>query len=368
MAREGTTSDATVSGGAILGQGTYGCAFSPPLKCRGKPKNPMNLVKRRVGKLTNEFDAYWEMKITETLRKNQLAQNYFILIEESCDPDSRDTQDDPDLPKCKALKGKKITTFKQITMPFGGIALPMASLHPIDFDIFSFTRHLLEAGSILLLSGIVHMDLHPGNIVMDQYMVPRIIDFGLSLIPGAVDAQQMAAIRRSPEFHFDQEPPEVSLLWAVLADVADEDTPDDIIRDKKAFRDIEAFTQSKSAATELEIFSNKSKSLKEKDALLFMQTYWPQYDAWSIGVVLLRVLKQLSIYKNFQFNPTYVNNKEVLEKVVKGLLEPNPMKRTDAIEALSVLMSDPHGEKESDSYVLNELAAEWLAQRRQQKV
>jgi serine/threonine protein kinase len=352
------------TGGALIGEGVYGCAFTPPLKCRGKPKNPTNLVKRRVGKLTNDYDAYWEMTITQHLAKQPLAKNYFILIEEECVPDNRDEQDEPDLGDCQAIQGRKIKTFKQLTMSYGGTPLSMTQFNVAKFDIMSFTQHLLEAGSLLLLSRIVHSDIHAGNIVIDEFYVPRLIDFGMAIIPETLDRNSFEFLRRQPDFQFNQEPPEMSYFWAASAEVTDAETPYDIVNDKKVFKDIEGVLGNRSPATEIEIFVSKSKAIQQKNGISLIKTYWPQYDAWSIGCILVQLLRSLTMYREFQQNPTYANNKELLEKVLKGLTEANPMKRMDTIEALSVLMG---GGAAAESFVLTELAGEWLSQRKTQR-
>ena len=123
-----------IKGGALLGQGVYGCAFSPPLKCRGKPVATKNIVERRVGKVTTDFDAYWESRITEYLKENPLAANYFILTEEICQPDVRSAQTEPQLAECSAITGKRLTSYKQISMSFGGKALSMSSFCVDRFD------------------------------------------------------------------------------------------------------------------------------------------------------------------------------------------------------------------------------------------
>ena len=352
-----------MKGGDLIGEGGYGCAFSPPLKCRGKPKNPTNLVQKRVGKLTNDFDAYWELVITEKLAKEPLAKNYFILIEEECELDNRQEQDEQDLKHCDAIEGKRLTNFKQLTMAYGGTPLSNTRLNVAKFDIFSFIQHILEGGALLLLSGISHMDLHPENILMDEFNVPRFIDFGMAIVPEKLNSATMDILKRAPNFQYIQEPPELALLWAALAGSLDEDTPGEIVKEKEIFRDIETYFGERNAETEIEIFWSLSKSLQNKDPVAFMKTYWPQYDAWSIGTLCVHLLRQLTYYREFQNNPTYSKNKEVIEKVVKGLLEPSPMKRYDAIEALSVLMNGS-----SESYVLTDLSSEWLDVRKKQRL
>jgi len=357
-------------GGALLGEGVYGCAFSPPLKCRGKPIATKNIVERRVGKVTTDFDAYWESRITEYLKANPLAANYFILTEEICQPDVRSAQTEPELAECSAITGKRLTSYKQISMAFGGKALSMSSFRVDRFDFFAFTKHLLEGGALLLLSGVIHTDLHSGNVLLDEYQVPRLIDFGMAVLPNQLTKDLIPFVAHQPDFQYNQEPPEFSLLWAKYAGVEDEDTPTEIIQQKKIFKDIQTVvgTTQQKAATDLEIFQQSSRSLGENDPVAFFKTYWPQYDAWSIGVLLISLVRGFMFFKEFEANKSYSKHKVVLEKVMKGLTEASPTKRLDAIEALSVLMSGGDGDDDaSESFVLSEYASEWLRERQHQR-
>ena len=63
-----------------------------------------------------------------------------------------------------------------------------------------------------------------------------------------------------------------------------------------------------------------------------------------------------SFYPSFQENPTYSKNKKLLEGVIKKLVEVNPQKRYDAIQALNEL--------DAESYVLKTYASEWLSSRK----
>lgn len=354
-------------GGALLGQGVYGCAFSPPLKCRGRSKNTTALVQKKVGKLTSDFDAYWESVVSKRLeeRVKELASNYFILIKDVCEPDNRKEQTEPDLSACEAIKDQKITKFKQLTMPYGGVALAMAQFQPTKFDIISFTKHLLEGVALLHLSGVVHMDLHMGNILMDEYDVPRFIDFGLAFITESIGPDLINFIQHPPDFRYNQEPPELSLLWAIRARDANSRTPYDIIAQKPIFKDIQALFGERDHGQRLEEFWESSKSLQDEDGVALIRTYWPQIDAWAIGAVLVQLVRGLSFFRAFQNNEIYSRNKVALEKVIKLLVEPNPAKRFDAIEALSAFVKTVPDAGES--YVLNEFCGEWLRERQKQR-
>jgi hypothetical protein len=70
-------------GGKQIGEGTYGCAFVPPLAC----KSGLVVPGEMVGKLTSKGDARREIFIANRLRQMPLYANYFLLPEpESCEP------------------------------------------------------------------------------------------------------------------------------------------------------------------------------------------------------------------------------------------------------------------------------------------
>ena len=172
-----------MEGGRLLGSGSYGCAFTPPLICKDKKK------RNGVGKITDKVDGEQEIHVANVLRNVPLVRNYFLLPEpESCVPATE--QRDPEFKDCHPLFRENeykipLSQTIQIFEPFGGV-LPFYSimnsgeLHPSKFDFYGFMRHMLEAGSTLLVGGVSHFDLHPGNILLDRKGVARILDFGMA--------------------------------------------------------------------------------------------------------------------------------------------------------------------------------------------
>jgi serine/threonine protein kinase len=49
-------------------------------------------------------------------------------------------------------------------------------------DVYPLLINLLEGLKIFIISGLVHRDLKPGNILIDSKKNPKIIDFGSSWI------------------------------------------------------------------------------------------------------------------------------------------------------------------------------------------
>ena len=57
--------------GGLLGQGVYGCAFTPSLVCK-KTKPNQKQIKHQVGKLTVKEDAEHEYEISQVLCHNDV--------------------------------------------------------------------------------------------------------------------------------------------------------------------------------------------------------------------------------------------------------------------------------------------------------
>ena len=90
-----------MEGGKLIGQGTYGCIFDPPLVCKKK-----QFTKGDIGKLTTSDDLEREKNAYKILQSIEESKNYFILPDASCSPRIVDNQVDRDIDKCGLFKKK----------------------------------------------------------------------------------------------------------------------------------------------------------------------------------------------------------------------------------------------------------------------
>ena len=104
-------------GGKLLGAGTYGCVFDPPLICKGETSVPVK-DRKKLGKITSPVDAVTEMKAALALR--DLHSPYFLLpdVKSVCEPAEK--QKERDLKLCKAVEANPLSGFVQFKMPYGG--------------------------------------------------------------------------------------------------------------------------------------------------------------------------------------------------------------------------------------------------------
>lgn len=354
-------------GGDIIGQGTYGCAIVPPLLCKGRARQERleqltNGFEKTVGKLTLKIDADTELSISKSLRKEKLWKRYFILPEvENCEPEPSSQKNDWN--DCQITSQFPAKDLRQLVSSFGGrtfASITDSNLRPGIFNFFAFMKHTLEACAILSLHGIVHYDLHKSNILMDSFKVPRLLDFGMSFKAAEIDDMILSLRWKIYDPKFDSEPPEVTVITGLRNNIQLSVTIRDAIFQKFVFRDLEVvFGQSREdLAKKLTDFCAKSKSFLEKDWVRFFKLYWPGFDSFALGAILINVLKYQLNWPEFTSSEEWLRRKDSIETILKGMLTPDPSERFDCVEALSLF--DP------ESVVLKNSEA-WLAARKNQR-
>jgi serine/threonine protein kinase len=367
----------SMEGGRLLGSGTYGCVFTPPLLCKSEKKKEYG----KVGKITADVFAQQEIQIANRIRKIPLAHQYFLLPEpESCELAPEEKQTDPNLQACHQRfqehgEDFDLKQMTQIIQPFGGIKpfymLSSLNLHPTKFDFFSFMRNMLEAGSILLLAGVSHFDLHPANLLVDSKKRIRILDFGMSFSTNNITDMILKGRWKRLRFGFESdethpsvynaEPPEVTVMNAIRSS---EYTVDQAIRltvmGKEVFQSMEKYLSISKTQSEKEMrkFWTTSDFAKKRDFLMLWKIYWPGFDAWSIGCLIMDILKSLLLLPEFTQGP-YRTKKAAVLATLRGLLNPNPRDRLDCIEALALF--DP------GSAWIERFGKAWLLTRKRQR-
>lgn len=346
-------------GGSLLGQGLYGCAFDPPLKC----KTQIGVLKgRKVGKVTSELDADWEMTITEKLRKLRGSEDYFVLLDASCTPKPRSNQKNSSLKDCHPLEGIRLPEMKQVIMPFGGKPLRQV-MHSMDaVNYFDLCTHLLEAGAILLMAKVVHTDLHLLNVLVDSKKTLRLIDFGLAWSPDMLTLANLHMLDRVFAPEITQQTPETSVVFG-LKEGLDMDLMMAQIEDKKIpLQMIYQLTgrSVESQMDDLRIFFKESRSFREQNWFSFYNLYWSKQDAWAFGAILLSLFIDMSMDPRFEESPEVQHKTQLVLDVCSGLLYMDPGHRLDAIQALA--------QWEPNSHIL-QLAdvQEWLKKQNQLK-
>ncbi len=200
-------------GGALVGQGTYGCGFFPGLQCSKtatKSKSPQNKV--LFSKFMTIKDAIQEFEINDIIRKIDPEEKYSIYPYKMCNLESKDYDKykKDGLRSCKLIPNKRLNTnvihnindgkFKLLQSSYGGPTLYSIinryyklynSKEPIDRkQQFTDIMYVLD-GLENIFKGLVHyhehdfahLDIKDDNIVISSDSSSpkcKFIDFGLS--------------------------------------------------------------------------------------------------------------------------------------------------------------------------------------------
>lgn len=367
-----------MEGGRYIGSGTYGCVFTPPLLCKSG-KQPSSQL---VGKITLDSIAKQEIIVANRLRKFPLVRNYLVLPEpESCELAPEEQQEDPGLQECRddfKRHGEVITLshMSQVLSPFGGTKAFYElfldqSLHPKQFDFFRFMRHILEAGSVLLIAKVCHFDLHAGNLLVDRFNTVRIIDLGLSFLADNITQDTVNGRWKRLRFGFEpdashpsihnSEPPELTVMNAIRRNEYSLDHAINLtVVGKEIFKEMQSHLgiSKQRSINELLQFWTSSDYARKRNFVKLWQTYWPGFDAWSIGCILMETLTNLLLLPEF-VQGEYRTRKTGVLAALHGLLDPNPRNRLDCMEAL--FLFDPGNQW------IERFGKKWLLKRKQQR-
>jgi serine/threonine protein kinase len=186
----------TSLGGQAIASGTYGCVFSPPLKCKGEER-PNGKV---VSKLLTTKDANNEIneakEIKEKLKENfdeEKYKRYFIFPEKQCEPDALTTDDLVNFDNvCTNMEevginkrniNNKLGSVSMLELTNGGSDLDkkikdieIAEIGILNKSIIDLLKNAVVPMNRL---GIVHFDVKSPNILIDEDQL-RIIDWGLA--------------------------------------------------------------------------------------------------------------------------------------------------------------------------------------------
>lgn len=380
MAEEDATADEfrptlyIQEGGRKIGEGVYGCIFQPPLLCKGGPGQQRRgrAASRpgRLGKLSAKEDIANELRAAVHLRGVAGSSKYVILpdLNTVCTPLEQDDQRERDLDNCEPIQKYGYDDMIHYQVDYGGKTLHTklegsAGVFSKDFSFDKFFLRMLEIGAFLALNGIVHNDLHTNNIVLTSDYVPRLIDFGRAFIAKNVNKTRVNELSAKYMPELSQVPPESSAQDGIESGVPIFRILYDLRMQKTGLLYAERYLGLSRARqmAEFKLFWETSRAAQTRDWVGFLKLYWPVIDSWSIGVILLGILRKLLSRKQFAESTKWKSMQGRVRLVLRGMLQASPRERMDCVEALALY--DP-----TNDLVVGEAGSAWLESRQRNRL
>jgi serine/threonine protein kinase len=335
-------------GGRLIDQGKYGCVFTPPLHCKYKKDEPKPVKgDKLITKLIHESGAKLEYSIATIIHGIPLWKNYFSVANSMCAPSKKQTE--KDLPACKPLERSSIDAFRLLSLTYAGVPIYRYTFSIDTFDMMGFFTHLIGAGALLILFGVVHADLHMANILVDHHTIPRIIDFNLAVIKKQATVRDIIG---AYGVQWSQESPDATLINAVAYGYKPSRVIPSIILKKPIIKKIRSMLSitNETMIEQLEQFAATSPSIISGNVLGWFNTYSRTIDSWSIGAIIVDLLSSLSLLSGFM--PMIMKYKPQLMPLLRRMCAINPIHRVDCVQALYYL--------QPDHFIIRKYGKAWL--------
>ena len=319
----------------FLHEGSFGCAYTPPIKCK---RSKSVSKKRLVGKILPKTDVGVELSLNKLIQSIPRYEDYYILqVQEDCSAKDFEVARPYYESPCKLYKAKKDSELAQLVSPYGGVALHKVSFGS-NFDYMKNFKHLLRGVAQLHEKGIVHFDLHMANVLLDYQGILHIIDFGISFAVPNVTKELVNEHQVNFSPGYAVEAPDLTMQRAIYDGVNMERALTMLIHEKKVLHiaaslfGLSLYEQKIS----LQRFCYEDRSMIEEDWVTFYKTYGFKWDTWCVGMIFTYILQDMLLQPQFIEN-TWRVNKGKIRTAIRSLLRTDPRERATAAEALSYL-------------------------------
>lgn len=180
-----------IKGGKLLEKGGYGCIYHPHIDCDGNETKNLDYVSK-ISLYNSDILKEIEMgKIIKTIIPNY--NNFFVPIEKSCTISINKISNDL-IGDCSIIKNNKETNnFIINNVPYVNGKTLNDFFSTIDKQpnfsktFYKIFLHLYIAIKTLQEYNILHYDIKPANIMVNNKNIPLILDFGISFFVNEKD-------------------------------------------------------------------------------------------------------------------------------------------------------------------------------------
>jgi hypothetical protein len=339
-----------MDGGRLIAQGLYGCVFTPSLTCKPGTEKTVeeesSHAATALSKLLGRDDAEQEFQIAKRIHLIPFHKQYFAVAASVCIPEEK--QQEKNLPKCQIEQDGSL---RLLRMPYAGKALHQVQFSLSSFDLRAFAVHLIAGGALMNLFGVIHRDLHQGNVLVDSHHVPRIIDFNLSVSVRSPKKVQASDLSHKYEVDITQEPPDSTVVNAIAHGISPLSVIHAVCFRKSVMNKIVSVlgVSKKEMHERLLGFYKKSRSMRTGDLEGWFAIYHRVVDSWAIGVLLVELIYRLSLWPSAGRIQPQIRE---LVPVLRKMCAVHPVDRIDCVQALHLL--------EPNHIILRRHGKKWL--------
>lgn len=328
----------------FVDKGTYGCIFSPALKCVNKKQ----LSNNTVGKIFSDNDEYLQEKETNEDLIKSLDPNHKWTVPYlgTCKTDIREANKQDEIEKCSHIN-KSDTIKEQLILTHGGISLSKLQKNIDKYPDFTIDELILMF--LPLIKGIIsldkkefcHLDIKPANIL---YNVGQnklyLIDFGLLTAYSNLIYMDILL-----NYDYPYYPPEMKMLHSILVNQRTLKSNKEILKNFKYYNTTNFLNKLKpfiNYEEQLQKFINDNKDNEDEFMEYLEEQYTSKIDIYSLGISFFEIYYFLKIndqLDNHINNNDFVNDS--IHKVLSMMIHPNAKERlspNDAYKELSKII------------------------------
>jgi len=314
-------------GGRLLGQGSYGCVFSPGFKCtaRGSSRDTLLTHKKKTVSKIQVYNkvAKNEIAIGKKLKEIPNASACFQVLQSVC-PVSVKQLKDEDVEACE-LESFNQSSLVMLTFPFIEGEHPVKWLRKKNQPLVHLEKlmsHLCGCLEKLAEHSILHHDLKNDNILVKLSNKPILLDFGMSV---DMSSRSYDAFFYAPEYEFLV--PETQFINEDVTDKKIDEVVYYTLRPLSLFLEKEFLEKYRKALTSS---LNQLKGLSKEEKRKKIMKQWDTWDVYAISYFLVECLVLLRAEGHVEETKHYT---KLLEWGLQGI---HPIHRVNAKEWLAL--------------------------------